>query len=283
MSDEDTHKKLVTFLAGEFARGSGRQITSIELFHQAAPGTLSTPLQAWDREEKPELYEGGMSQIEPLVSSILRLAEEYARDLSSGRRFEVRTRQYLGGRSRVSFKIECEEEALTVAGDDTPTERGLVGQLMRHLELKERTMTAMFQSSLGSVSRIAADLAEENRQLRNARNKQLLEVEEHRSREAERDLALLERNSLIQRKDKAFEEIIRLLPIVASRFASGGESGTGASVALAALLRELVGSLTDEQKARLSTLLSPSQGLLLGEALRVAQQSPKGDANGSAS
>jgi hypothetical protein len=280
--DEETHKKLVTFLSGEFAREKGRQIILLELVHAPQPGSQGTPLQTWDREERPELFEG-MSQIETIASSILRLAEEYARDLPGGRRFEVRTRQHLGGRMRTSFKIESDDEALATIGEDAPTERGLVSQLMRHLEMNQRTLTMVFQSSLGSVSRIAADLAEENRQLRTERNKQFLEIEDHRSMQAERDLALMEKNALVQRKDKAFGEIIKLLPIVASRFATGGGSSTGASVALAALLGELFNSLTDDQKAKLTTVLTPSQAMLLGEALRVAQQSSKSEESSSAS
>ncbi len=274
---EEIHKKIVAFLVGEFARTEHRSCTLVELLHSPQPGRKGTYLQGWDRKENPAQFEG-IGQIEEMTSTILRRAGEYARDLPGSQRFTVWTQQYLGGRQHISFKIEAEEDE--VLTEEAPTATGLVAQLMRHNEIKERTMMQMLQASLGTMSRTIEDLARENREMRNDRTRHLAELEENRSLQAERDLDLIERNALVQRKDAAFGKVMELLPVVASRFATGGDAGAqGPPAALQVLIKNLVDSLTDDQKARLGTMLTPNQAILFGEALRVANATP-GPTNG---
>ncbi len=272
---EENHKKIVAFVNEELARGEHRTLTSLELV-SAPPNSRGSSLQTWDRTSDPEAF-GGQAQIECLASKILEIAEGFARDLGGVQRFELKTIQHMGGKRKMSFRVEDDLDVGggdEVAMTDAPNAQGLTSQLMRHLELKERTMLQMFQASLGTMSRTINDLSAENHKLRSERAAHFSELEANRSLQAQRDLELLERDALVRRKDQLFGEITKLLPVVASRFATGG--GDAPAVAESAALRALLGqfgsSLTDEQKAKIATMLTPAQGMMLMEAFRVAEQ-----------
>ena len=277
---EENHRKIVAFIGEELARGENRTLTSLELV-SAPPSSRGSSLQTWDRASDPDAF-AGQAQVEGLASKILEIAEGYARDLGGVQRFEIKTTQHMGGRRKMSFRVEDDLDAGgedQVAVAESPNAQGLTGQLMRHLELKERTMLQMFQASLGTMSRTISDLSAENTTLRRERAAHFSELEANRSLQAQRDLELLERDALVRRKDQLFGEITKLLPVVASRFATGGSDTPAAaeSAALRALLGQFGSSLTDEQKTKIATMLTPAQGIMLMEAFRVAGQTGDGD------
>lgn len=273
---EENHKKIVEFITRQLALGEHRSLTTLELLHAPGNGRGSS-LQTWDRSSQAEIFEG-QAKIEELASKILEIAEPYARDLGGVQRFMLKTTQHLGGITRMTFRVE---DDLDMGGDDqasvaeAPNSQGLTGQLMRHLELKERTMLQMFQASLGTMSRTINDLSAENSKLRAERSAQLAELEATRSMQMERDLNFMERDAVSRRKDQLFNEVTKLLPVVASRFATGGEDAPAAAsaAALSALLKQFGTTLTDEQKAKIATMLTPAQGMILMEAFRIAEQS----------
>lgn len=274
LSSEETHKGLVEFLAQEFARTEGRVCVLLDL-SSAPRGGQSTEIHTWDRQESPDLF-SGLSNVEQIATDLLRRAEDFARPSGPGsHRFEVRTRQHLGRRNRMAFSVFVEGHALTSAGgvgDDgemSPTANGLVGQLMRHLEVKERTQTAIFQTTIGTMSRQINDLSEEARALRKERNDQLKELEEARSMQSERDMDGLRQIAADQRKSDLLTELRKLLPVVISRFAGTGAGGAGSAISM--LARELGGSFSDEQMAQLGSLLTMQQKMLMAELMRVAQ------------
>lgn len=274
---EEIHRKLVAFLSGEFARTENRACVRFDLA-SAQPGSRGDILRTWDRKENPEVFEG-LSSIEPLATEIVRLAEEHAESFGGGaHRFEVRTEQYLGGRQKTSFRIRVDGDAdAPGGGDDAPTATGLVGQLMRHLEVKERVQAAMYQTTIGTMSRMISDFSGEARELRLEQRARENELEEARSRQAERDLEGLRQISADKRKDQAFERILALLPVAASRMLGGGSQGDApgekqTSAALSILANELADSLSQEQFLRIAGALGPNQQILLGELIRTAKQ-----------
>lgn len=282
---EEIHRKLVAFLGGEFARAEGRQCVRFELV-SAQPGLRGDPIRTWDRSERPEIFDG-LANIEALVTEIIRLAADHADSFGGGsHRFEVRTEQHLGGRQKSSFRILVDESAGEPSGgDDAPTATGLVGQLMRHLEVNARTQAGMYQTTIGTMSRMIQDLADEARALRSDRNSRFDELEEARSRQADRDLEGMRQVASDRRKDEAFGKIMQLVPIAASRMLSGGSGsgsgagagkgsgqGAGAGEALTILANELTDSLSPEQFAQIAGALGVNQKILLAELFRIAQQ-----------
>ncbi len=270
MSDsEDNHRKLVSFLTREFSRTEGRMCIRLELFHNEARGDS---LRAWHRAEDADVF-NSLGNIEQLATTVIREAESTAESFGGGgHRFVVRTEQHLGGRSRMSFRIDIESD---VDGDsataDAPNSTGLVGQLMRHLEVSARTQAMMFQTSLGTMSRTISELSDENRQLRKDRSDRIDELEESRSRQADRDLAGIRQIEEDKRKQILIDKVVQLLPAVAGRII-GGDS-PGAPSALGVLTNELADSLTAEQLAHIGSKLTSGQQVLLMELIQHARKS----------
>lgn len=290
---EEIHTKIVRFLTEEANRELGRSLVALELA-AAQPGMAGSSQQTWYRTEEPDLFEG-QAQLEGLASKIIQIAEEYARDIGGAQRFELRTTQHLGGKRRTSFRIECDlgsEDGTGGGGGggmiEPPNATGLTGQLMRHLEVKDQTMARMFHTMLGTMSATIRDQAAENERMRRDRAASFTELENHRSQQAQRDLELLEADALNKRKDQLFGEVTKLLPVVASRFATGGDDAPASAEfsALKVLLAQFGQSLTEEQKVKIAAALTPSQGMVLMEAFRVVGQSagqPHGSSNGQLS
>jgi len=268
---EDIHRKLVEFMSREFARTEGRQCNLFELI-SAQAGMRPDAIRTWDRKEHPEVFEG-LANIEALATEISRMAEEHAESFGGGsHRFEVRTSQHLGGRQKMSFRIRIEGDTDQAGGEDAPTATGLVGQLMRHNEIHMRTAAATYQMTLGVMSRTVQDLAEENQRMRKDRSAHLSELEEARSRQAERDLEGLRQINADTRKDEALKKITGLLPIVAHRLLGGqDQSAASAGTAMSLLASELADSLNQEQMLKIASALGPNQQALLAELIRTAK------------
>lgn len=185
---------------------------------------LSGPqtLAGWDRSE---LDQRDSAEI------ILQCAQDHAEDMHARCRFEV---VWLDDKGRVlgtkGLQVEPSEEEDdgvkdSWAAGDTPKEErtinGIVGQLMRHVENRERMLNIALGTNLKLMAdnsrddrREAATLREENRLLR-----QLL-----KEREAENDNAgeLLEseaRAEALQKMASAVAE--HIVPLVATRLREG--------------------------------------------------------------
>ena len=269
---EEIHARIVNFLRTEFARMEGRACARIDLVH-APQGQRPDPIRPWDRKESPELFED-LSSIETLSSEILQIALEHAETFGSGNhRYEIKTTQVLGGRAKVGFRIRVEGDEGDL-GDDPPTERGLVGQLMRHNESNARLMAQMHQVTIRTMTDAIRDLSDDNRRMTIDRRSHLRELEEARSEQAERDLEGMAQVAADKRKDEAFRKVMDLLPVLSSRLLGGGkkEDGANPAGAMAILATELAGSFTEEQRQKLFLLLNDSQKILLVELVNSASK-----------
>lgn len=271
MSDsEENHRKIVDFLKREFSRTEGRQCVRLELFADKSRGD---PIRSWHRAEDAEVF-AGLGNIEQLATTVLREAENMVESYGGGaHRFELRTEQHLGNRQRMSFRIEIESDADGSGGSapDAPSSTGLVGQLMRHLEVSARTQAMMFQTSLGTMSRTISELSEENRTLRKDRSDRIDELEESRSLQADRDLAGIRQLEEDKRKQLIVDKVMQLLPAVAGRIIGG--DAPGAPSAVSVLTNELADSLTPEQLAHIGSKLTSGQQVLLLELIQHARKS----------
>lgn len=272
MSSEDLHRQIVGFLAGEFARVENRSCIQLDLV-SAQPGMKGDGIRTWDRKEAPDVFEG-KGAIENLATEIIKLAEEHADSYGSGNhRFELRTTQYLGGRQRTAFRIriDSDEGSSAGTGEDAPTATGLVAQLMRHNEAKERVMVQLFQQTIGTMSRTLSEMSEENRQLRADRRDHLHELEGAKSAELERELKAAAQVAADERKDKALQQLYQLVPVVKARLLSAGQTDSGETPE-AILIEALTGSLEPAQMAQIARTLSPNQMILLGELFKRASK-----------
>ena len=142
-------------------------------------------------------------------------------------------------------------------------------------------MMTMFQASLGTMSRLVQESSEDNRRLRRDRDLHLNELEEARSRQAERDLAGLRQINADKRREDALRKIMELVPVVGARLLGGGQSGGSAGegpageTPLSILANGLADSLSQEQMMKIFGLLSTNQKILLGELITAAKSAKK--------
>lgn len=278
---EEIHRKLVDFLGREFGRTEGRQAISCKLVY-AQPGSRGDEIRTWDRAETPELFDG-LAAVEGMASEILRLSSDHADSFGSGKhRFEVRVTQHLGSRPKMSFMMFAESDGGSGEGlseDEPPTERGVLAQSMRHLEVTQRTLTTVYQSALGTMSSMIRDMSDENRTLRTDRAKHLSELENARNEQTERELAAHLAASAEERKDMALQKVLAFLPVAASRLiGSGAGSGTSETkasdtgAAMSMLAGELAESIDQAQLMKLMPIFTESQRLLLMEMFAMARK-----------
>ena len=290
MSNEDLHRKILGFLSGEFVRTKDHACIKVELEH-APRGYRGDELRTWHRVENPEIFDD-LGQLEQFVTAVIERAETEADSHGAGQhRFVLRTHQHLGGRAKLSFSLaagfsDTEADtgggALAIAGGDAgvpgaPTTGPgmmiqMLGMQMRHNERYHTTQVATFQSTLGVLSRVNEDLREENAALRKERIDLLARLDDSESKKDARDLEAMKQLGKDKRKDLALGKIIPLLPLVASKIL-GKDTLPGAPTPLSILVSELGKSLTSGQIQRIAGALTPTQQILLGEALKAAAES----------
>lgn len=284
----DIHAKILAYVAGAFAMVEHHSPIKVELIYAPSGTYRGEPMKAWGPENSPELFgDHGHARVNHLVSEILEIAENYADSFGSGRhRFVIRVHQALGGRTTSAFTIlpsfDNDDQAASGQGGDAPTEKGLVGQLMRHLETRDRNGKEMLQAVLGAMSQSMGQLRDENTDLRGQINGMVKErvdwmakIEEAASKEHDRQIEAMQATAKEERKTNATNKIVNLLPVFLSQYLGSGAKKPGdpkrPPSPLAKLVGELVESLSEDQRGQLGDILSMEQQITMGEIVKVVQ------------
>jgi hypothetical protein len=101
----DLHAKILSFLTIELGRMGGRRCTRVDLEFKPGAEYRDESLGQWDPEE--EGFDD-FARVERLVSTMIEVAENHVANLQpefQDSRFVVYTRQYLGGRGMLTFKL----------------------------------------------------------------------------------------------------------------------------------------------------------------------------------
>jgi hypothetical protein len=297
------HTKALAFLSGALALEGHHSAVKIDLSYSPAGGYRTDPLRSWSRERDPQYFEpgedGATNQVytEQLVTDIVEIAEGHADSFGTGRhRFVIRVHQHLGGRQTHAFVLlptyQGEDQSVGGMGsvDLVPTSAGVVGQLMRHLENRDRASQQTLQSFLTAINHHAIQMREENAELRAqlaAKDKERLEwlttIEAARSTEHDRQIQAQIVVSKEERKTLATKKIINLLPVVLSQWMGSGKGksakpGKDGKTAdpkppspLAKLVGQLIESLSDDQRTQLGDLLSIEQQISFVEVVNVVE------------
>jgi hypothetical protein len=294
MSDTEHHAKLLSFLAGEFARQNHQAVIKIELVYAPGSGYRADPLGSWtpDDGKSAELFsDRGHVFVERLVGEIIELAEGHAESYGQGRhRFTVHAYHHLSSRTHHAFVIkpsfDGDDQALAQAQLADPSQANLVGQLMRHIENRDRGMREMMGTFLQTMShsvnamRAESDAKQETiNTLLTERLEYLQKIEEANSKEHERQIEALVVTGDKERKDLAVKKVFGLLPVAVSQGLShlkksqkgaGGEDVEKEPSPLAKLALRLMQSLKTKQRDLIEDTLGIEQRIMLAEAARVA-------------
>ena len=301
----DLHAKILSFLGTAFSLEGVQTIVRVDLGYSPPGGYRVDPLKSWQPESHPDLFgivpelkDKQLVFVERLATEILELAENHADSYGVGRhRFVLRTAQHMGGRQVHAFVIlpsfdgsDEQQLALTQggagmggAGDAlVPTSTGLIAQLMRHLEVRDRNAQITLQSYMGAINHHTQQMRDENTELRAqiaAMNKDRAEswklIEEARSTEHSRQIEAQLVVGKEERKTMAAKKIVNLLPVFMSKWLGSGKGKDGEPIApkspLGKAAAKLLGSLTGDQRDALGGILSMEQQIALSEVVEVVK------------
>lgn len=300
---EELHRKLRDFLVGEVNRREERQCVRIELLY-APKGARPTPLKDWTRPEYPEIFES-LTLVEKLTTTIIESAMQYADSFMSGKhRFEVITKQHLGG--HVTFAFVMQASMITGEGDETslaapgtvgpaPLTEGTAAHVIATLT---RAQQSMFDGTVRVLGATNAQFREENNELR-ARVRELeRELDAARSDRLEREFMVQVQGAKESQRGEILSRLMQFASIAAGQYVAGDPKAPGApqktEAALKMMMSQLAHSLTNEQISAIfngaPVVFDQGQRALLMQIMTVATRedapqqagaSPPNGANGA--
>jgi hypothetical protein len=269
----ELHGKVLTYLAGEFARKEGRQCIGVDLLFAPGNGFRDEEIRKWVRVDEPELFDN-YANVEKLVSQIIEIAEGEADAKPAGKhRFVVRTHQHLGGRATLSFALS---PGFNGGGDETallPPGGGRGGDastvLMNHAGQLMRINAQMYEGTIRVLGAQNQDMRQENAELRADNIKLRRENDELRSNHQEREFQIamaMEKNA---RTNAGFQKLLQIGTVVAAKIGGGGEEGQGGESPLAMLISDFYKSLRPNQIGTLMGTLDMGQKLVFMEIVNL--------------
>lgn len=247
--------------------------TKLALYHvtagkyggRIATYPLPSPYEDKDKNEDNE--------IDNLADMVVREAEHDNQSVSEGgsQRYALVAQDeqeiYL---ARILFTASPVHEpsgALT----DTPDDKGLMHQLMRHIETREKTATHLVGTMLSHMSRLLETANDQNNRLQEERLEVMSITQKLLTEKEERELRREEHESKQRNREELMANVKLFLPALASKLtgepvAMVGEEGEEISPHSVAVGR-LLGSLSDEQKAAMMQILTPEQMLAASQLL----------------
>lgn len=268
---QDLESKLGLHLRSELTkiRSKDKQIAKFVLRH-ASPGAKGNDVESWDHDERLEL-----DQIEMLAAEISGRAQTDADGLGSGvHRYTLQTVLNKGvNGNRFVFRVRANETGDDeVAGEDSPTQKGLLGQLMRHNEANNRTLHTALGGIVSMMSRQMVSMGERMQSLEAERATTFLALEAAKTEAHDRDMDAMKTLEDEKRKGQAFDKLMQLGPVVVNRIVGKDIMPTGGVDPLAMILNNLGESLTQDQVRTIAATLRPEQQLQFMEVMETAKR-----------
>lgn len=174
--------------------------------------------------------------------------------------------------ARVVFRLRGEtEEFDDESGEEAPTPKGLLSQLMRHNEANNRTLVGAIGQVFGRMSQRMDSQDRLVEKLLEDRQSMFETLEGARSHQHERQLELQSAEGDERRKDKAFDKIAMLIPAILNKISGGAIPSKTDPVMM--MMNELVSSMSVEQFGHIRASLQPEQAILFMQVLQAFQKS----------
>jgi len=269
---------LERFLRAQFSRERAQPLSHIVLRSSAA-GSRGVDVETFPIPERISVEEIGS-----LAETILARAQEDADGSGGLQRYTLQLFEREGAKpvGRYPFRMRGEEDPEwdEPAGEEAPTSKGLLTQMMRHNEATVRVMVQSAGTLTGVMARRMESLENMVGKLVEQRQSDLEILERALSQQHERDMTMLVTDNEEKRKDRMIQKVEMLLPAVLHKL-TGHKLLPGDTDPNMILVKELVNSMSPEQIMRIRTNLSQEQQILLFELLQ-ATRSPNGN-NGTPS
>jgi hypothetical protein len=311
----DHHEKVLAFLGEALGLTHHQSCVKIELEY-AQPGFRADKIREWSRQTTPEVFGDDATRAlvfaQRLTSEVVSTAEGHADSYGIGKhRFVLRTFQALGSRTVCAFvispSVDSNAQALAVQGAgpgvdgsggyvtpglaDRPDGVGQIGQLMRHIENRDRLAIQKEQAGMqkdiayiNAMGHHVKQLVDENQALRQMlaeKDKQhaenLAAIEAARSQEHEREIQAKIVFDEQERKTFATKKVLALLPVIVSKWGRSqkkAEASGKVQSPLTKIIGELLASMDDRQRDHLQELLSTEQQIAFSEIASVVEEEP---------
>lgn len=209
-----------------------------------------------------------------IVTELLDVIESDANGMGGLQRYVIEAmregREAPSGRfsCRISGHDESVDDDSDVVDTEAPTKNGLVAQQMRHNEALVKTLAQTLGTTSGIMQRTIAQQAEHIERLQEQRFKSFEILESALSEHHRRDMEMLQMSSTEERKDKAVEKALMLLPAVVNRI-GGKKLLPEHSSPRDIMLKDLISSLEGDQFERIAGALKPEQQIAFIELLKA--------------
>lgn len=260
----NVQRELERFLRQQLFREREAPISALELRHAAA-GAKGNIVDDF------EVMNTNVDNLHTLVDDVLQRAQNDANGIGGVQRYELQV--FDGGKkvsARFAFRLQGEDEGVdpAVSGEETATSKGLLTQLMRHLEQQNRTngsaigaVVSMMQKTMERQETTIERLLEE-------RERDRERIESARGSEHQRELELMDAHRKGEREDMIFAKINSLFPVLLNKI-SGKEA---MPVEQQNLLAGLVDTLSEEQFNKIISALKPEQQIVLLTVIKEMKQ-----------
>jgi hypothetical protein len=265
--------KIRTWVHKQVFNGGDDGPAKLALYHVTAGkygGRIATyPMPSPYEEDKNE-----DNEIDNLVDTVARDAEHDNQSVSEGgsQRYALVAQDeqeiYLARIMFTASPIHEPSGALT----DTPDDKGLMHQLMRHIETREKTATHLVGTMVAHMSRLLESANEQNSRLQEERLEVMSITQKLLTEKEERELRREEHEAKQKNMEQLMQNVQLFLPALAAKItgtpvsmtSDDGEDISPHSVAVVRLLN----SLSDEQKQGMMKILSPEQMLAAAQLLQ---------------
>ena len=173
--------------------------------------------------------------------------------------------------SRFTFSLSGDNQDVDDTGVSEPaTQKGFLGQLMRHNEAIMRTAIMSTNQNMAMLNRTVSRQNDHIEKLLEERRESFELTEDLKSQHHDRELASLQMRNQEKRYSEMFDKASLLLPAVVNRVA--GKKLLPESVSpMQDMLKGLAESLSEEQLAKIMPTLKPEQQIALLEFMEMSQ------------
>jgi hypothetical protein len=264
----NTERNIERFLRSELCN---KDIGKLVLKH-ASPGAKGNDVETFELTEAIPSEE-----LSNFAILIVGRAQTDADGFGTGlHRYQVQTFYRDGEKAsgRIVFRLKGSDDFdEDEAGEEAPTGKGLLQQLMRHNEANNRAMVGSTASLLNLMVRRMESQDRVLEKLLEERTKMFETLEAAKSQQHERDMGLMVEDAKQRRLDVGFQKISMLFPVVLDKLSGGKIPAQNDPTMM--MLNELISSMNMEQFQAIQRTLSPEQQIVFMNVLQKFQESKK--------
>lgn len=239
------------------------------LVFQEFGGQSSEPFQSYPIDPSEDR--------EALVEDVVSAIERAAQEIGSGTIPFVLKMDGANARRRFTVEHgleEGEEEEFPKGFVPRPTERGVLGQLMRHLEAQARLNSEMQLGQARINSTFMREMAERNRALEREAIRHATLFQELMTAQSERETATMVAQRQEQRRDFLAEQLVPIAQTAATKLLGGSSKivpAPGRETPLEQMVMSLVSSLSPEEMQGILGALRTGNKVLMMEMIQGFQ------------